>query len=39
MLARALDVQNERMVCDGDVEERVASVACAAAVEAVETDI
>jgi hypothetical protein len=39
MLARALDVENERVVRGGDMEDRVASVACAAAVEAVKTNI
>jgi hypothetical protein len=39
MLARALYVQNERMICGGDMEDRVAPIACAATVEAVEANI
>jgi len=39
LLARALDVQDEGMVCRGYVEETVISFACASAVEAVEANI
>lgn len=39
MLARALDVQDERMACLGSVEGGVVSLARAAAVEAEEANI
>jgi hypothetical protein len=39
MFARALDVQNKRVVCGGDMEDGVAPIAGAAAVEAVEANI